>query len=168
MTDASNPRPDARRDARFADADPDQPLALRAADTDDLAVLAALAQDAVLTVGDIVWDRKSRHFALLLNRFRWEDADAARAERRPFERVRSLLVAADVTRVRHDGIDRDKATVLSLLDLAWQPGEDGTGTLLLRFAGDGTIAVEAEALGVDLRDVTRPHRAVSGDMPVHE
>ena len=156
------------RDARFADADPDQPLALRAADDADLTVLAALAQDALLSVGDITYDRRSRQFALLLNRFRWEDAESARAENRPFERVRSLLAVGDVMQVRHDGIDRsDPATVLSLLDLSWQPGEDGTGTLRLSFAGDGTIAIEAEALSVDLRDVTRPYRAVSGDMPTH-
>jgi hypothetical protein len=36
------------------------------------------------------WDRKRRRFAVLLNRFRWEDREAA--ERRPPERVRALLV----------------------------------------------------------------------------
>lgn len=156
-------------DARFADADPDRPVSLRAEDADDLAVLATLAQDGVLTVGDIAWDRRSRRFALLLSRFRWEDAAAARAEGRPFERVRALLAIGDVLAVRHDGIDRSEpATVLSLLDLAWQPGADGTGTLLLQFAGDGTIACEVEALSVDLRDVARPHRALAGAMPAHE
>ena len=156
------------RDARFADADPDQPLALRAEDAEDLPVLAALAQDAVLTVGDIAYDPRRRQLALLVSRFRWEDADAARAEGRPYERVRALLVLGDVLRVRHDGIDRDDpALVLSLLDLGWQPGDDGTGTLILQFAGDGAIAAEVEALSVDLRDVARPHRAVSGDMPAH-
>lgn len=156
------------RDARFADADPDQPLALRAGDEADLTVLATLTQDAVLSVSDITYDRRSRQFALLLNRFRWEDAEAARAANRPFERVRSLLAVGDVMQVRHDGIDRsDPATILSLLDIAWQPGADGTGILMLNFAGDGTIAIEVEALSVDLRDVTRPYRAVSGDMPAH-
>ena len=45
MTDQNRPerQPDTRPDARFADADPDQPLALRAEDADDLAILAALA-----------------------------------------------------------------------------------------------------------------------------
>lgn len=171
MTDQNRPerQPDTRPDARFADADPDQPLALRAEDADDLAILAALAQDAVLTVADITFDPRRRQLALLLSRFRWEDADAARAEGRSYERVRALLVLGDVLRVRHDGIDRsDPALVLSLLDIAWQPGPDGTGTAVLQFAGDGAIAAEVEALSVDLRDVARPHRAVSGEMPAHE
>ena len=156
-------------DARYADAGPDISLAIRAEDAEDLRILAALAQDAVLTAGDMLHDGKTRRFSLLLNRFRWEDAEAARREGRPFERVRSLMVISDALRVRHDGIDRsDPATVMSLLDLAWVPGEDGTGVLTLTFAGDGPIAIDAECLCVDLRDVTRPYRAVSGDMPRHE
>ncbi|ARJ68408.1 DUF2948 family protein [Paracoccus contaminans] len=156
-------------DARFADADADRPLAIRAEDARDLAVLAALAQDAVLTAADMAWDARARRLSLLVSRFRWEDAEAARAEGRPFERVRALLVIGDVLRLRHDGIDRDDpGTVLSLLSLAWQPGPDGTGTLMLQFAGDGTVAVEAECISVDLRDVARPHRAVAGEIPRHD
>lgn len=156
-------------DARFADADPDRALMLRAEDTEDLSVLAALAQDAVLTAGDLTWDRRGRRFAALLSRFRWEDAAAAQAEGRPYERVRALLTIGDVLAVQHDGIDRsDPSTVLSLLSLDWQAGPDGTGRLLLHFAGDGTIAVEAEALSVDLRDVARPHKALSGTLPRHD
>lgn len=156
-------------DARYADAGPDIPLAIRAEDAEDLRVLAALAQDAVLTAGDMAHDGVARRFSLLLNRFRWEDAETARREGRPYERVRSLLVISDALRVRHDGIDRgDPATVLSLLDIGWQPGEDGTGVLTLTFAGDGAVAIDAECLSVDLRDVTRPYLAVSGDLPRHE
>jgi len=156
-------------DARYADADPAASLAIRAEDADDLRILAALVQDAVLTVADMAHDGKARRFSLLLTRFRWEDAEAARQEQRPFERVRSLLVISDALRVRHDGIDRsDPGTVMSLLDVAWQPGEDGTGIVTLTFAGDGTLAIDAECLCVDLRDVTRPHRAVSGNLPRHE
>lgn len=164
MTDARH-----AADASFADGDPARVLAIRAESPDDLPVLAALAQDAVLGVGDIRHDARARRLALLVSRFRWEDADAARAEGRPFERVRALLVIGDALRVRHDGIPRDDAgTVLSLLDVSWQPGEDGTGTLILRFAGDGAIAVDVECMNVDLRDVARPHRAISGAAPRHQ
>ena len=156
-------------DASYADADPAGPVAIRAEDAEDLRILATLAQDAVLTAGDMAHDARTRRFSLLLNRFRWEDAETARREGRPFERVRALLVISDALRVRHDGINRDDpGTVLSLLDLGWQPGEDGTGVLTLTFAGDGTVAIDAECLSVDLRDVTRPYRAASGEMPRHE
>ena len=57
--------------------------------------------------------------------------------------------------------------VLSLLSVAFEPGEDGTGRVVLTLAGDGAIGVDVEALEVTLRDVTRPYRAVSGKIPEH-
>lgn len=153
-------------DARFRDADP-RPLALLAVDEDDLKIMSTLVQDAILPASEISYDPKARRLALLVNRFRWEDADQARAEGRPFERVRALLIVNDVQRLQSDGIDRDADTVLALLALTWRPGQDGTGRLLLDFAGDGTLAADAECINVELRDVTRPYFAPSGKAPAH-
>ena len=159
-------------DASFHDADGHGPLALRAETPDELPILSALCQDAVLTVGDIRYDGTARSLALLVSRFRWEDLadreDVPDADR-PYERVRTLLVIRDVTAVRSDGISRDeKDMVLSLLSLGWTPGADGTGTMVLTFAGDGALAADCECLSVDLRDVNRPHAAVSGSVPRHD
>ncbi|MDP5306052.1 DUF2948 family protein [Paracoccus spongiarum] len=154
------------RDASFRDADP-RPIALRAEDAEDLRIMSALVQDAVLTGADIRHDARQRRLALLINRFRWEDADQARAEGRPFERVRALLVVNDVLGLQSDGIARDEATVLELLALEWLPGADGTGRLSLSFAGDGTLMAEVECINLDLRDMTRPYVAPSGRAPAH-
>ena len=155
-------------DASFHDVEPG-PLSLRAEGSEDISVLSMLVQDAVLTGADITFDRKRRQLAMLINRFRWEDAEAAEREGRDFERVRALLVISDITGLSSDGIRRDDPEeVLSLLALAWQPGEDGTGRLLLEFAGDGTIAADVECITVDLRDVTRPYAANSRQMPRHD
>lgn len=154
-------------DARFEDGD-EAPLRLIAAEADDLPVMAALVQDAVFPITEMRFDAKARRFALLLNRFRWEDRVAAEAAKRPYERVRSLLVVEDVLRLRSTGIDRsDKNTILSLLTLTFAPGADGTGTLTLTLAGDGAIAIEVEAVNLRLDDVTRPYVAPSGRMPDH-
>lgn len=154
-------------DASFNDAGP-APLALMAGDAEDLIVLSALLQDSILPVSEISYDMRARQLALLLNRFRWEDADMAQREQRPYERVRAVLMISDVQRVQSDGIDRnDSDTVLELLAMKWQPGQDGTGQLLLEFAGDGTLAVTAECLNVELRDVTRPYIAPSRRAPQH-
>lgn len=155
-------------DARFEDGD-ERPLNLLAQDAEDVKVMSALVQDAVLSLADVTWDRKARRFAALVNRFRWEDKDAAAAEKRPFERVRAMLVVGDVLAVRSQGIDpREKDTVVSILSLDWQPGADGTGRLVLVLAGDGAIGLEVEALDLQLRDVTRPYRAPSGKAPSHD
>jgi hypothetical protein len=57
--------------------------------------------------------------------------------------------------------------VLSVLQLAWEAGEDGTGRLVLTLAGDGAIAADVEALEVTLTDVTRPYIAPTGKVPSH-
>ena len=154
-------------DARFEDGK-ETPLRLRALDADDLAVIAALAQDAVFPAGEMQWDRKARRFGLLLNRFRWEDAPNATARKRGFERVQSILIFEDVVRVQSQGVDKtDPEMVFSLLSIAFEPGEDGADRLILTLAGDGAIALDVEALEVTLRDVTRPYVAPSGKLPKH-
>lgn len=154
-------------DARFEDGH-EKPLKLRALDAEDLAVISALAQDAVLGPGDIRWQRSRRRFVLLVNRYRWEDHARAQAAR-DHERVRALLAIDDVVAVRSSGLQpAAPGTVLSMLQVAWQPGPDGTGRVILTFAGDGAIAVDVEALDVVLQDVTRPYRAPSRRAPEHE
>lgn len=152
-------------DARFEDGGA-APLALRALDADDLKVISTLAQDAVFPITEMTWDRKRRRFALLVNRFRWEEG-ARIGEHRP-ERVQSVLVIEDAQAVASQGIDlSDAETVLSLLAIEWLPGEDGTGRIELILAGDGAVAVDVECLEVTLRDVTRPYYAPSGRVPGH-
>lgn len=153
-------------DASYADG-AETALTLRAEDADDLRVISALVQDAVLSVSDLSFSVRGRQLAMLVNRFRWEDADAAAREERPYERVRSVLLIRDALRVLSDGITRDAETVLALLAIDWQPGPDGTGRMVLDFAGDGALAVDCECLNVELRDVTRPYVAPSGLRPTH-
>ncbi|MCB2129189.1 MAG: DUF2948 family protein [Rhodobacteraceae bacterium] len=156
-----------REDARFEDAGA-RPLNLGAREADDVQVISALVQDAVLTGADISWQPARRRLSLLINRFRWEDRDAAETGRRPYERVRALLVIDGVTGVASQGIDRkDGSAILSLLSLAWLPGKDAEGRLELTLAGDGAIAANVEYLELTLKDVTRPYRAPSGHVPHH-
>ena len=155
-------------DARFEDS-AEGPLRLVAQDAEGLSVLSALLQDAVFPITEMRFAVKRRRFALLLNRFRWEDRDAAERAQRRYERVQSLLVFEDVLSVQSQGIDRGEVeTVLSLLELRFVPGADGTGRIELVLAGDGAIALQVEALDATLRDVSRPYRAPSGRVPQHE
>jgi hypothetical protein len=155
-------------DAKFEDGG-EAPLRLKALDTEDLNVIAALIQDAVFPAAEMKWDRKARRFAILLNRFRWEDADRAATRRRDYERVQSVMVIEDVMAVKSQGVDpRDPDMVYSLLSMAFHPGEDGMGRLELTLAGDGAVAVDVEVLEVVLRDVTRPYVAPSKQAPIHD
>lgn len=149
-------------DASFLDGD-EAPLRLRAFDAEDLGVISGLVQDAVFPGEEMTWDRQARRFAILLNRFRWERAG------KDAERVQSVLAIEDVTGVGTQGVDpKDKDTVLSVLSVGFEPGDDGAGRVVLTLAGDGAIGVEVEALEVILKDVTRPYLAPSGQTPSHD
>ena len=148
-------------DARFRDGG-ERPLRLMAVDGEDLPVVSALVQDAVLSGADIRWDARARRLDLLLNRFRWENGT------RDAERVRSILTVGCALGVASDGVVQGGETVLSLLDVAFEAGEPPGGALVLRFAGDGAIRVRVEALELRLADVTRPYSAPSGKVPHHD
>ena len=152
-------------DARFEDGR-ETPLNLGAFDAEDLKILSALVQDAVFPAIEMQWRAKGRRFALLLNRFRWEDQGQTR---HGAERVQSVLSFETVTGVSSTGIDRsDKETVLSLLAIEWHPGADAPeGEIHLVLAGDGAIRLRVEALEATLKDVTRPYKAPSRRAPDH-
>lgn len=154
-------------DAKFEDGG-DVPLRLKAEDADDLVILAALVQDAVFPANEMTWQSDQRRFAILLNRFRWEDRDKAEQRKRAFERVQSVLVINDVIKIQSQGVPRgDADTVMSLLSISFEAGEDGMGRVELTLAGDGGIALEVECLDVTLKDVTRPYVAPSKTAPQH-
>lgn len=152
------------QDARFEDGR-EAPLHLGALDADDVQVISTLVQDAVFPITEMRWQAAQRRFALLLNRFRWEDTGRSR---HGAERVQSVLVVENVLRVASQGIDRsDPDVILSLLSVTFEPGTDGAGHVLLTLAGDGAIRLAVEAIDITLKDVTRPYRAPSGKAPGH-
>ena len=154
-------------DAKFEDGG-DRPLRLKALDSDDLAVMSSLTQDAVFPASEMRWDRKARRFALLLNRFRWEDAPNAKIGKRSVERVQAMLSIEDVMSVKSQGVQAgDADTIMSLLSVSFEPSTDGMGRVLMTLSGDGAIAIEVEALEVMLADVTRPYIAPSKSGPQH-
>lgn len=155
-------------DARFEDGR-EIPLNLGAMDAEDLQILSALAQDAVFPATEMTWRAKERRFAILFNRFRWEDVENATRRKRDVERVQSLLVIENVLKVSSQGVDRsDTDTILSVLSVGFEAGEDGTGDVILTLAGDGAIRLSVEALELTLKDVTRPYLAPSNKVPDHD
>jgi len=154
-------------DASFADGS-ENPLRLRAENRDDLAVISALIQDSVGQNGETSWQPKKHRFALLLNRFRWEDKATANKQGRPFERVQTTLVIDGTLKVGGDGVDpADKEQVFSVLSLAFAPSEDSGGVLSLILSGDGAIHLDVECIDVTLTDVSRPYIARAKHEPHH-
>lgn len=131
----------------------DDRLRLIALDEEDLAVLSAHVQDAVLKVGDISWMPGEKRFLLAMNRFAW-DALGRTRRKREYQRRRAALHFARVEGIRSVGIDREKPeTVLELLAVRFEPREEPSGDVVLDFAGGPTIRLAVECLESQLTDL---------------
>ena len=130
-----------------------KPLRLLAEEGDDLKIIAAAVQDAVVKAGNLVYETRNRRFAIELNRYRWEAAPMRKGQ--PGERVRALLAFDGVLGVKTRGITKtDPELILSLLsaDFVADIGEPPGGKVNLLFAGDGEIVLTVEALDAALLD----------------
>ena len=155
------------QDATFEDGR-ERPLNLGALDQDDLQVVSTLIQDAVFPASEMIWDASQRRFAILINRFRWEDRSLRDQSGHAVERVQTVLSIDNVLGIASQGIERaNKDMIFSTLSLQFKPDTDAGGTVLLTLAGDGAIKLSVEALEVRLKDVTRPYRALSKTVPDH-
>ncbi|MEX0838055.1 MAG: DUF2948 family protein [Parvibaculum sp.] len=127
-------------------------LRLQAEDVDDLAVISAALQDAVTKVADLAFLPSTRRFAMVVNRFRWEDAGASRGH--SHERVRAGLHFENVRAVRARNISQDKPEgVLNLLAIRFEELNPPSGIVTLVFSGGGELRLEVEALEVHLSDL---------------
>lgn len=140
-------------------------LKLLALDEEDLKIVSAHVQDAVLRVGDLKFDAAAKQFILPMYRFAWEK-EASQRRPQP-ERRNSLLHFDRVSSASASGISRDKPDeVLSLLAVTYSPSDAPSGTVDLVFAGGGTIRLEVECVEARLADLGGAWEASS--RPAHK
>ena len=138
-------------------------LRLLAQDEEDLKIISAHLQDAVLRVGDLAYLPKQHRFAMLLNRFCWEDCGEAGAG----ARVLAGLHFDGVLKVQAHNLRPDKPdAVAELLAINFTPESDGGGTIDLVLAGGGRIRLSVECIDAVLRDMTEPRPAIA--RPEHD
>lgn len=125
-------------------------LKLSALDADDLAIISAAVQDALVAVRDCAYFEDEKRFVLLVNRFRWEaDPEPASGH----SRTHSALVFNDVTAVRHHDIPTGEPDrMLELLAVALENDR----SVLLRFSAGRAIRLEIGRLACHLGDVGEP------------
>ncbi|MDR3515754.1 MAG: DUF2948 family protein [Azospirillaceae bacterium] len=147
-----------------------RPLKLRAIDAEDLKVISAALQDAIIPIGDMTYLSDEQCFALVANRFKWEDCDdiplvprdpaagplsdgdVRFAEDAPFERTNCGVCFSGITGVKCRGIDlHDRRQFLLLLAVV-----EENGRLFLHFAGDGCIRLETGNWSCRLEDIGDP------------
>jgi hypothetical protein len=125
-------------------------LKLLALDSDDLSVISAHVQDAVVRVGDMGYARGDHRFALIINRYDWESGTV----RNKGLRKRAALHFDRVLAVASTGINTNaRDGVLELLAITFTETDAPAGTVELTFAGGGAIRLTVECLEARLEDL---------------
>lgn len=140
-------------------------LKLIALDEEDLKIVSAHVQDAVMKVGDLDFIAGSKQFVVPMYRFAWEKEAS---EKRPQpERRNSVLHFDRVLSAKLAGISRGNAAeVLSLLAVTYATTDAPAGTVDLVFAGGGAIRLEVECIEARLVDLGGAWEASS--RPAHK
>ena len=129
-------------------------LKLMALDKEDLSIVSAYMQDAVIKADDLDYQAKDMRFllarqSLCLGRIRRQAP--------PLLRTPSFGVASfnRVTAVRSRGFSRREGDkVLSLLTINFVPGDEApAGTIELIFSGDAAIELSVECIEAQMSDL---------------
>lgn len=124
-------------------------LKLAAADAEDLEVVSARLQDALIKLKNVSWQPRRRRFAAVVNRLQWEVAGQTR--------VRAGLHFDSVLKVQSRKVKLGaKEAVISLLAVTFTPngGEDPGGVIELVLAGGGSFRLTVECVDAELVDMT--------------
>jgi len=145
-------------------------LKLIAFDADDLAVISAHLQDAVLRVVDLAYLPQEKRFAAIANRFDWDDAlKDGKTDTRDFKRRQTALRFERVLGAQVQGVDlRRKDAVLALLAISFEPSDASgspEGHVTLHFADGGAIRLAVECIDAELKDLGPVWRARSMPRP---
>jgi DUF2948 family protein len=127
------------------------PLKFVVLDEEDLEIVSAHLQDAVVKVSDVLWRPQENRLVLALNRFDWEGAQSDNPEYRRrraalrFERVLSCK-CRNVDPAGQDG-------VLNLLAIEFSETDEPSGVVTLTFSGGASLRLDVECLEAELADL---------------
>jgi hypothetical protein len=130
-------------------------LKLLAFDEEDLQIVSAHLQDALLRGEDMSWQPRGRRFVVMVNRFDWEQAfaDDGPADR-PFERCRCALRFDKVDAVKVKNLKPGaRGQVLELLAITFPPQDAPAGSIELVFADDRSIRLDVECIEAEVTDI---------------
>ncbi|MEA2835038.1 MAG: hypothetical protein QOG66_3240 [Methylobacteriaceae bacterium] len=124
-------------------------LKLLVFDEEDLAVVSANLQDAIVRANDMAFLPREQRFALTAARFDWLAADEGRCER-----LQTGMHFERVSNVRTTGFRPGKPQeVLNLLSIVFEPNDAPSGEVVLTFSGGSGVRLQVECLEAQMRDI---------------
>ncbi len=130
-------------------------LKLVALDEDDIEVVSAHVQDAVVKIADIFWQPREHRFVMALNRFDWMSAAEVKPNAKAdYRRCRTALRFERVLACKCRDLDqRNKEARLNLLAVEFAENDSPAGIVTLTFSGGGVIRLDVECLEAELADL---------------
>ncbi len=126
-------------------------LRLIARTEEDLRVVSAHLQDAIVNSSDIANLKKNKIFLMQLNRFMWEDVE--KGVFRKNKRIRTVLKFENILKVYSKNINQSKKDkFLDFLTIETIKMPDNNYEMKIVFAGDSIIKVISEVIEVTLDD----------------
>ena len=129
-------------------------LKLIALDKEDIEVVSAHLQDAVVKAAEIRWRPAEKRLVIALNRFDWEAAHGTVPE---FRRRRAALRFERVSACKSRNCIAVEAMqtgrVLNLLAVVFEGTDYPSGVVTLTFSGGATLRLEVECLEAELADL---------------
>ena len=140
-------------------------LKLIARTVEDLRVVSAHLQDAIVNINDIANLKKNKILLLQLNRFMWEDVE--KGVFRKNKRIRTILKFENVIKVNSKNINQaNKDKFLDFLTIETNLMPDNNYEMKIVFAGDAIIKIVSEVIEVTLDDQGEPWE--TKNMPRHK
>jgi len=126
-------------------------LKLIARTEEDLRVVSAHLQDAIVNVNDIANLKKNKILLLQLNRFMWEDVE--KGVFRKNKRIRTVLKFENVIKVNSKNINQvKKDKFLDFLTIETNKMTDNNYEMKILFAGGSIVKIISEIIEVTLDD----------------
>ncbi len=133
-------------------------------DEEDLEVVSAHVQDAVVKASDVMWRPQDKRLVVPIARFDWEGAQGAKADKPEFRRRSAALRFERVLSCKcREVAGRD--AVLNLLAVEFAETDAPSGVVTLTFSGGAAIRLEVECLEAELADLGPTWTA--GKCPAH-
>jgi hypothetical protein len=127
------------------------PLKFIALDKDDLEVVSAHLQDAIVKVADVHWRPQEKRLVVGLDRFDWL---AASGDRPQYRRCRSALRFERVLACKCKNVDpAGKAAILNLIAVEFEVASAPGGVVTLYYSGGAILRLEVECLEAELVDL---------------
>ena len=139
------------------------PLKFVVLDEEDLEVVSAHVQDAVVKASEVLWRPQEKRVVVALNRFDWEGAQSDKPE---YHRRRAALRFERVLSCKCRQMNpAGKDTVLNLLAVEFSETDAPSGVVTLTFSGGAALRLDVECLEAELADLGPSWSAAS--CPAH-